>query len=153
MCDYSLMEIPNRLAAEGEELVAHRFQSGSTGMVACSDFEGWQNRRDKTTFRRLIYGFSPQAEPAPVVCMPPGARLQLTDIPNSLQEKFHLSSCEEATFTQISAEAYRSRDALRFDNGATVMLHLLPEGQKVKVLRLSLPEPKELDRKELVRTL
>ena len=39
MCDYSLMMIPNRLAIEGEELVAHRFQNGSTGMLSCGDFD------------------------------------------------------------------------------------------------------------------
>ena len=38
MCDYSLMMVPNRLAMEGEELVAHRFRSGTTGFVSCSDF-------------------------------------------------------------------------------------------------------------------
>jgi len=31
MCDYSLMIVPNRLAIEGEDLVAHKFQSGTTG--------------------------------------------------------------------------------------------------------------------------
>lgn len=30
MCDYSLFTMPNRLAAEGEELVVHRFPTGLT---------------------------------------------------------------------------------------------------------------------------
>ena len=38
MCDYSLMMVPNRLAIEGEELVAHSFQSGTTGFVSSPDF-------------------------------------------------------------------------------------------------------------------
>jgi hypothetical protein len=32
MCDYSLMMIPNRLAIEGEELVAHKFDSSEEFM-------------------------------------------------------------------------------------------------------------------------
>jgi hypothetical protein len=75
MCDYSLMMVPNRLAIEGEELVAHRFQNGSTGMVSCFDFDRWATRRSKSFWQRLKEGFSPDREPMPVVCIPPGARL------------------------------------------------------------------------------
>jgi hypothetical protein len=41
MCDYSLMMVRNRLAVEGEELVVHKFKSGSVGLVAWSDFNYW----------------------------------------------------------------------------------------------------------------
>ena len=34
MCDYSLMAVPNRLAQEGEELVTHRFPTGSLGLAS-----------------------------------------------------------------------------------------------------------------------
>ena len=37
MCDYSLMAVPNRLAQEGEELVAHRFPTGSMGLASPAD--------------------------------------------------------------------------------------------------------------------
>src|SRR5437867_2983517 len=37
MCDYSLMVIPNRLAEEGEELVTHRFWTGSLGFASPLD--------------------------------------------------------------------------------------------------------------------
>ena len=37
MCDYSLMAVPNRLAREGEELVVHRFPTGSLGLAAPAD--------------------------------------------------------------------------------------------------------------------
>ena len=43
MCDYSLMMIPNRFAIEGEELVAHCFQSGSLGLVSRFDYDSWSN--------------------------------------------------------------------------------------------------------------
>ena len=37
MCDYSLMAVPNRLAQEGEELVTHRFPTGSLGLASPPD--------------------------------------------------------------------------------------------------------------------
>ena len=37
MCDYSLMCVPNRLAREREELVAHRFTTGSMGLASDLD--------------------------------------------------------------------------------------------------------------------
>ena len=37
MCDYSLCGLPTRLAVEGEELVVHRFRSGSMGLASPAD--------------------------------------------------------------------------------------------------------------------
>src|SRR3954454_7268757 len=37
MCDYSLHGLPNRLAVEGEELVTHRFSTGSMGLASMAD--------------------------------------------------------------------------------------------------------------------
>ena len=39
MCDYSLCGIPNRLAAEGEELVVHKFSTGSMGLASPADLQ------------------------------------------------------------------------------------------------------------------
>src|SRR6185437_136278 len=77
MCDYSLMMIPNRLAIEGEELVAHRFQSGSLGLVSCFDYDRWLNQRPKSIWQRFKAWCSADNEPTPVVCIPPGARLRV----------------------------------------------------------------------------
>lgn len=74
MCDYSLMMVPNRLAIEGEELVAHRFQSGTTGFVSSSDFSIWKaERHAKSIWQRLRACFASTAEPTLLVCIPPGA--------------------------------------------------------------------------------
>src|SRR5579872_5455456 len=135
MCDYSLMMIHNRLAVEGEELIAHRFKSGSKGLVSLLDFTKWQIRRPEGLWQRLKYCLFSQTEPAPVVCVPPGARLRLHGF----------GPCEKAAFTQISPDSSRYRDALLLDNGKTILLQLLPEGQKVTVLRLSTPESVEPD--------
>ena len=85
MCDYSLMMIRNRLAIEGEELVAHRFQSGSTGMLSKFDFNEWRTRQSGSWWQRLKDYFSSPTEPAPVVCIPPGAVLRLKDLPWNLR--------------------------------------------------------------------
>lgn len=150
MCDYSLMMMPNRLAIEGEQLVAHRFRSGSTGLVSLPDFTSWHTTRPVRLWQRFTDCFSSRNEPAPVVCVPPGARLRLQEIPQTLRDRFRLDSCEDATFTQVSAEACQHRDALRFPNGSTVLLQLLAEGQMVSVLRVSPAETIDPDPAELV---
>ena len=137
MCDYSLMMVHSRLAAEGEDLVAHKFQTGSVGLVSCTDFSAWQARRCMGLWQRLKSWFSSDQEPAPVVCIPPGARLTVFDIPKALQKQFRLGECEEVTFTQISAQERQHRDAICFANGTTLLLGFLHEGQRIRVLRLS----------------
>ena len=138
MCDYSLMMVPNRLALEGEELVAHKFQSGTTGFVSCSEFTIWQaEQKPRSLWRRLKAWFAPTSDPTSVVCIPPGARLRVEPGPESLTGRLQSGSAELATFTELSAEANQHRDALCFDNGAIVRLAMLAEGQRVKVLRLS----------------
>src|SRR5512135_3075323 len=101
MCDYSLTMVRSRLAVEGEELVAHKFKSGSVGVVSCCDFDGWLSQRPLSVWQRLKYCFSADEEPAPVVCIPPGAQLQVLAVSEYLQKRFKLSECEEATFPEI----------------------------------------------------
>lgn len=143
MCDYSLMMIHNRLAMEGEQLVAHRFRSGSVGLVSMLDFTKWQSRPRGGLLQRFKECFSSRHEPAMVVCIPPGARLRVQDIPQTLRDRFHLDSTEDATFTQISADVNWHRDALLFSNKTTVLLQALTEGQTLKVLGLSSSESGE----------
>jgi hypothetical protein len=140
MCDYSLMAIPNRLAAKGEQLVAHKFRSGTTGLVSQEEFKAWRAARPVRLWEKIKDCFSADAGPAPVVCIPPGARLRLENIPGCLRQQFGLDVSEEATFTQLSADENRHRDGLRFSSGATMLLQLLPEGQIVTVLRCSSAE-------------
>jgi hypothetical protein len=146
MCDYSLMMIDNRLAVEGEQLVAHRFSSGSTGLISLADFNEWRQRLRPGLWQRCKECFSTRNEPAPVVCIPPGAQLRLQDIPRALRNRFGLELCEDATFTQISANPNWHRDALIFPGRATtVMLQWLFEGQAVTVVRLSSSESRDPD--------
>ena len=150
MCDYSLMAVPNRLAREGEDLVAHRFPTGSLGLASPADLEQATEPRvtcRKSLWRRVAEFFDPpRAEPVPAVCIPPGARLQLQDISARMQQDLAVGPAEEVVFTQISAAANSYRDAVRFGNGRVVRLQELREGQRVRVLDLSLAEEMDLVR-------
>ncbi len=122
MCDYSLTGIPNRLAVEGEELVVHRFRTGSLGLASpCPSVSRWWSG-------------------TPAVCVPPGARLMLLDVPKRLRHDLAVGPIEEVTFVQLTATPYQFRDAFRFQNGRAVRLQELSEGMPVQVLKLSLPE-------------
>ena len=150
MCDYSLMAVPNRLAREGEDLVAHRFPTGSIGLASPVDLRlatEPQPTCQKSLWRRVAEFFDPpRAEPVPAVCIPPGARLHLQDIPARLQQELCVGPAEDVSFTQISAAVNSYRDAVRFGNGREVRLQELREGQRVRVLDLSLAEELDLVR-------
>jgi hypothetical protein len=129
MCDYSLAGIPNRLAMEGEELVVHRFPTGAVGLAS-----------PNTSLARSWFSKVWSARVTPSVCVPPGARLLLRDIPANLQDALGVGAAEEVAFVQQSAEAYRYRDAVRFQNSREILLQKLQCGQRVGVLSLSSSE-------------
>ena len=120
MCDYSLAGLSNRLAVTGERLVVRRFPSGCLGMSSP------QRRWCEVLFPSM----------AVAVCVPPGARLLLRDISPRLQDLLKVSSTEEVTFVQRTADAFTHRDGIRFANGREILLQQLECGQQVTVLRL-----------------
>lgn len=122
--DYSLAQFRSRLAVEGEPLIVHRFPSESRGLAS-----------PDPGLKELVFRCSTTA-----VCVPPGARLLLQDIPKSLQQQMRVGEVEEVTFVEQSAEAFRYRDAVRFSNGQEVLLQQLPCGQRVQVLSLNSAE-------------
>lgn len=152
MCDYSLMMISSRMAVEGERLVAHRFKSGTIGLISRPDFANWQATRPVGLWEKFKDCLSSRCDPAMVVCVPPGTQLRLESIPRGLRDRFGLDANENATFTQTSAEANQHRDAVRFADGAIMSLQALPEGQAVTVLSLSAWESVDPGPAELVRT-
>ena len=148
MCDYSLHTYPNRLAADGENLVVHRFGAGSLGLASPADLipvlkanknggNFWS--QVKTWFQ----GRNPRWEAekrVPAVCIPPGARLVLWDIPKNLQRDLGVGEVEEVQFIQITAEVNTYRDAVRFKNCRQALLQQLREGQHVQVLSIGVEE-------------
>jgi hypothetical protein len=149
MCDYSLHTYPNRLATDGEELVVHRFGAGSLGLAAPADLAtvisagrtahgSWWSRA-----KAWFVGNNPKWEDekrVPAVCIPPGARLVLRDIPKSLQRELGVGEIEEVQFVETTAEVNTYRDAVRFQNRRQALLQQLREGQRVKVLSIAIEE-------------
>jgi hypothetical protein len=127
MCDYSLMSVPNRLAVAGEELVTHRFQSGSIGLAS-------PQPRPKGFWENLKRSLNPPLTSA--VCIPPGASLIMHDIKAPMQREIGVGPVEEVTFTQLSAADNNYRDAVRFRNGREVRLQELCDGMRVQVVDL-----------------
>jgi hypothetical protein len=67
----------------------------------------------------------------------------LYDIPARMQTELGIGAQEEVTFTQITAMANSYRDAVRFQNGRVIRLQEMREGQRVRVLDLSLADAYE----------
>jgi hypothetical protein len=141
MCDYSLQGLPNRLAVEGEEVVTHRFPSGSLGMASPLDI-AVQNRLQPRTGRETWWRAVKRWLSAEVgyhevtaVCIPPGTRLLMARIPDVMRRQFALDVLQSVTFTQLSMEAFWYRDAIQFDDGRQIILQAFPEGVLFEVLR------------------
>jgi hypothetical protein len=111
MCDYSLATLRSRLSVEGEELVVYRFPTGSIGLTSASEVAA-----RKKEFRGWRHWFDPLDIPW-AVCIPPGARLWLRNIPEHLQRQLGVGAIEAVVFTQRSAEAYEFRDAVGSETG------------------------------------
>ena len=71
------------------------------------------------------------------MCIPPGARLVLRDIPARLQSGLGLGLEEEVVFVQTGMDAGRHRDAVRFRNNQELLLQRLAEGQRARVVSLA----------------
>ena len=134
------MNIPNRLAKKGEELVTHRFGSGCIGLASPLELHPAPNPSvfESRTFWSMMKEFfhPPEGQSVPTVCIPPGASLLLMDIPEKLRREFGVGTVEEVMFNQSTAAANTYRDAVRFSNGREILLQGLRENQRVRVLRL-----------------
>ncbi len=130
MCDYSLGELENRLAVEGEELILHRFPTHSLGLASPADLAS------TCCDQAAVTESGAPRSVVPAVCIPPGARLVLSGIPVYLQTRWNVTETEAVVFTQTSMEVNRHRDAVRFSNGHESLLQNLPEGVRAKVISL-----------------
>lgn len=126
MCDYSLEMYRSRPARIGEQYVTSHFPSRSIGLTAPGDCHT-------------------------AVCLMADTRLKLQDIPDSAQKMFGLHASEEAIFVRREMGSYR--DAIRFANGAEVLLQQLGSGVKVSIIEalerpLALKRPGATERRE-----
>ena len=91
MCDYSLMAVPNRLAQEGEELVTHRFPTGSLGLASPADLKYAVSTPPAADnlLDRLKDFFDPTAAArCAQSAFRPGARLRLQGLPPRIRHEF-----------------------------------------------------------------
>ena len=140
MCDYSLCGLPTRLAQEGEELVVLRFSTGSVGLASPAELSRYRTIEAHRTFwQRVKSYFDPPARgPAmTAVCIPPGARLLMKDIPKDLQCRWDVPESQNVVFFQTNAEVNAYRDAIQFPNGEHLLLQELREGLRIRVVSLS----------------
>lgn len=148
MCDYSLMNFPNRLAEEGEILVTQQFSTGSIGFVCLEDSRMQRAPSGETQGRfwsRLITWFSTRSlnGTVPAVCIPPGAKLRLRWASEPTQTFLGARTGDSLTFTQISAASNQFRDAFRTQSGREILLQNVGIGLQVEVVNLSLAEERE----------
>ena len=148
MCDYSLHTNPNRLATEGEDLIVYRFPTHSLGLASPAEVKQVTCRTkgaNRSWWATLKDWFSEgQAEMSVcAVCIPPGAKLVLRDIPQYLRTELKVAGDELVTFTQLNASANAYRDAIQFENGKELLLQRLQPGQRVKVVSLAGSESAE----------
>jgi hypothetical protein len=140
MCDDSLHGLPSRLAVQGEELVAHRFCTGAVGLASPAELRrciGSASDRKRHWWSLISAETLPQvASEAPAVCVPPGAQLQLLDIGVTIQSELGVGPIETVTFTQTDAASGTYHDTVHFTNGRWILLQVLKEGQRVRVLSL-----------------
>ncbi len=157
MCDYSLMSLPNRLAVADEKLVSYRFSSGTIGFASPADLEPVLTLHSrepwslKGIWKRIVGVLD--RPPVCAVCIPPGARLLFSNIPEHLQHRWDLQSVETATFIQTSALENTHRDGVMFSNGRQASLQELPPGQKVRVVSLSAVEESSSPRESVHQRL
>ena len=115
MCDYSLHAVASRPANVGEMLVTTSFYGTSTR------------------------GFAAKEEPGVAVCLLPGTELAFES--DVRYNRYWLSTRSTgfrvARFCRIRARApEQHHDALAFPDGSTVLVNLLSEGQRARVLQL-----------------
>ena len=131
MCDYSLSGLPNRLAIEGERLVAYRFPNGVKGFVSQPGLATFTGSHP-TLWARMCAWFRNDTPCA--VCLPPGATLVLRDVPVWLR---HSSGETDQLVTFVQGESREYRDGIQFSWGTSMLLQQLPTGLVADVLSLS----------------
>ena len=139
MCDYSLYTVKNRLACESDDLVLHRFNTGSLGFCAVAEL---QQENDRSPLSRgwssFLHWLFPRKQCGiTAVCIPPGARLLVSEVPATARPFWGALELKTVDFTQLSERSYAYRDALRLPDGETVLLQKLPEGLRAKVMAMA----------------
>ena len=138
------MHAKMRAEIQDDELVTYQFPTGSVGLATPTDIAAANRPKPQGGCRRSWWAalkhwlaWQMELDQVPAVCIPPGAHLFMNHIPEVLRRKFALQAEEDVTFVQLSADAYRYRDGIRFRNGKQVLLQEITEGARFEVLSLA----------------
>jgi len=134
MCDYSLKNLLQKPAQEGDDLATYRFSTGAIGFTYSLDAS---LARRRNPLAEILICFGRPRKEVYVVCIPPGAILQLIGIPKKQQILWNVSATEEVILTQLPGGDETDRDAVKFRNGRIISLQDFPSGQQASVLDLS----------------
>ena len=107
MCDYSLETYRSRPARVGEQFVTSRFPSRSIGLTVPGDCQT-------------------------AVCLMADTKLRIEGVSEDFQRTYGVEAAEDATFIRRDSGSYR--DAIRFANGAEVLLQQLGVGVRIQVV-------------------
>lgn len=124
MCDYSLHAIASRPAKVGDAIVSTSFRG------------------------TLTRGFAAEGEPGVAVCLLPGTELAF-DRDIKYDRNWILTGVQVARFCAVEPNTPdQHHDALMFPDGNTVLVTLLSEGQRARVLQLPVTiQEREADHK------
>jgi hypothetical protein len=157
MCDYSLMNLQNRLADEGEILITHKFSTGSIGFVSPEELRNAQPPSQCVPSglwsKARAWFTSPARTAVTPVCIPPGARLKVQSIAENVRSVLDTAPGDVVVFTQTTATWNQFRDALRTGGKREVILQSVGEGLQVQVVSLALPDETQPTPEEYSYTL
>jgi hypothetical protein len=127
--------------------VLHRFPSGCLGFTSACELREAAAAETKPVgfwagFKEWMSG--PKACSLPAVCIPPGAQLRLTGLPEELPRHLPFRPSEVVVFAELSKRVNTYRDALVLPDGRSILLQKLPEGIRVLVLSLSREHAEEM---------
>ena len=103
-------------------------------------------RRGFWNYLKSMFEENTVEAPVTAVCVPPGTQMVLKNISEDQRRRWNVGQVEPVSFVQLSANAYSYRDAVRFRSGREVRLQELREGQRVRVLDLSMADDWNLER-------
>jgi hypothetical protein len=99
MCDYSLARVDTRLAQTGDELSPHNFGTGTIGLASFKDLarprKQDNGRGEVRGIVRQAVGMFTRVQPQNIcaICVPPGAKPLVSNIPQRIQQMFDSPGC------------------------------------------------------------
>jgi hypothetical protein len=141
MCDDSLQGLPNRLAVEGEEVVTHRFPSGSLGMASPLDIAGAESSAAADRAGNMVDGRQALAvDGSRMLCSDSRLHSTRNTPPHGPHSRCDAEAVRVGCIAERHLHSVEYRSILvprcdKFDDGRQIVLQAFPEGVLFEVLR------------------